>query len=121
MLTFNLKKEWFDKIKSGKKTHEYREVKDYWTNRLMKYLYGNVVDNKGYFIQQVHYGRAHLQKNDGIIFACGYPKKDEREKMLNATITRISITRGERTDLKIKAPVYDIEFKLLNEVKDENT
>lgn len=29
MLTFNLKKEWFDKIKSGEKTHEYREVKPY--------------------------------------------------------------------------------------------
>ena len=24
MLTFNLKKEWFEKIKSGEKTHEYR-------------------------------------------------------------------------------------------------
>lgn len=29
MLTFNLKKEWFEKIKSGEKTHEYREVKPY--------------------------------------------------------------------------------------------
>lgn len=34
MLTFNLKKQWFDKIKSGEKTHEYREVKPYWTKRL---------------------------------------------------------------------------------------
>lgn len=25
MLTFNLKKKWFDKIKNGEKTHEYRE------------------------------------------------------------------------------------------------
>ena len=30
MLTFNLKKEWFEKIKRGEKTHEYREVKEYW-------------------------------------------------------------------------------------------
>ncbi len=29
MLTFNLKKEWFEKIKSGEKTHEYREVIPY--------------------------------------------------------------------------------------------
>ena len=36
MLTFNLKKQWFDKIKSGEKTHEYREVKPYWTKRLFK-------------------------------------------------------------------------------------
>lgn len=39
MLTFNLKKEWFEKIKNGEKTHEYREVKDYWTNRIMHSMY----------------------------------------------------------------------------------
>ena len=37
MLTFNLKKEWFEKIKSGEKTHEYREVKPYWFRRLFLY------------------------------------------------------------------------------------
>ena len=37
MLVFNLKKEWFDKIKSGEKTHEYRVVKDYWFKRLFLY------------------------------------------------------------------------------------
>ena len=35
MLVFNLKKEWFEKITSGEKTHEYREVKDYWTDRFI--------------------------------------------------------------------------------------
>lgn len=44
MLTFNLKKVWFDKIKSGEKTHEYREVKDYWTDRLVKEFFG--IDKK---------------------------------------------------------------------------
>lgn len=29
MLTFPLKKEWYEKIKSGEKTIEYREVKPY--------------------------------------------------------------------------------------------
>ena len=38
MLTSNLKKEWFEKIKSGQKTHEYREVKPYWTKRLTNEL-----------------------------------------------------------------------------------
>ena len=37
MLIFNLKKEWFEKIKSGEKTHEYREVKEYWFKRLFLY------------------------------------------------------------------------------------
>lgn len=35
MLIFPLKKEWYEKIKSGEKTVEYREVKDYWTTRLI--------------------------------------------------------------------------------------
>lgn len=33
MLIFPLKKEWYEKIKSGEKTIEYREVKPYWTTR----------------------------------------------------------------------------------------
>ena len=36
MLVFTLKKQWFEKIKSGEKTIEYREVKPYWTHRLQK-------------------------------------------------------------------------------------
>ena len=34
MLMFPLKKEWYEKIKSGKKTIEYRVVKPYWTKRI---------------------------------------------------------------------------------------
>ena len=36
MLIFPLKKQWYEKIKSGEKTIEYREVKDYWTKRFLK-------------------------------------------------------------------------------------
>lgn len=35
MLIFPLKKRWYDKIKSGEKTVEYREVKPYWERRLL--------------------------------------------------------------------------------------
>jgi len=38
MLIFNLKKEWFDKIKSGEKTHEYRLATDYWRKRIEKWV-----------------------------------------------------------------------------------
>ena len=34
MLTLNLEKKWFDKIKAGQKTHEYRDVKPYFASRL---------------------------------------------------------------------------------------
>lgn len=33
MLIFPVKKEWYDKIKRGEKTIEYREVKEYWQTR----------------------------------------------------------------------------------------
>lgn len=46
MLTFNLKKQWFNKIKSGEKTHEYRVVKKDWQERelLLKNL--NILKEK---------------------------------------------------------------------------
>ena len=34
-LHLNLKKKWFDMIKSGSKKEEYREIKDYWARRLV--------------------------------------------------------------------------------------
>ena len=34
VLTLSVKKEWFDKIVSGEKKEEYREIKPYWVARL---------------------------------------------------------------------------------------
>src|SRR5690625_6384572 len=34
VLKLTVKKEWFDFIKSGEKTEEYREIKPYWVERL---------------------------------------------------------------------------------------
>ena len=53
ILHLTLKKEWFDMILSGEKLEEYRDIKDYWTTRLVEY-YSN-------------YSKLHLQpahKND---------------------------------------------------------
>ena len=33
MIIFTIKKEWFEKIKSGKKTIIYLEINPYWSNR----------------------------------------------------------------------------------------
>lgn len=60
MLTFNVKKEWFEKIKSGEKTHEYREVKPYWINRLKNYF--SITDRD---IEAM----LHSEKNQIILFA----------------------------------------------------
>jgi len=35
ILFLTIRKQWFDKIKDGIKTEEYREIKPYWDNRLL--------------------------------------------------------------------------------------
>lgn len=101
MLTFNLKKEWFEKIKSGEKTHEYREVKDYWWKRIWR---------------KDKFGR--LNRQDDIEFVCGYATKNDKSKRLKAVLKNISIVNGLDTDLKIDKPVYDIKFELIKEQED---
>ena len=103
MLTFNLKKEWFEKIKSGEKTHEYRQRTDYWYRRLFYYWYKT--KNKESF-----------DDKETICFACGYPHKDDKEKRLYAKVKSVTITYdGFQTDLEIDSPVFNIEFELIKE------
>lgn len=97
---FNLKKEWFEKIKSGEKTHEYREVKPYWTKRLESILF--------WLKEKPHYTYFGVIK-------CGYPERSEKDKHLLIQILSIKIVNGINTDLKIDKPVYDIEFELIKE------
>ena len=118
MLTFNLKKQWFDKIKSGGKTHEYREVKPYWADKLTgvevplclirvdycHFIYGYDKRFETFDIEQCNFY---------CFFACGYPKRDEKDKWLKAKIKKISIINGKNTDLAIDKDVYDIEFELI--------
>lgn len=98
MLTFNLKKEWFEKIKNGEKTHEYREIKPYWQKRISK--------------KTLIYGT-----NFKIKFVKGYSNK--LEDILYAQCKYIGYKWGEETDLKISADVYDIEFELIKESEQE--
>ena len=107
MLTFNLKKECFEKIKLGEKTHEYREVKPYWTKRL--YYFDNPY-------REYNCGLLRKCQYEECIFVCGYAKKDDKDKRLKAKVISItSNVNGMYTDLRINKPVYDIEFELLEE------
>lgn len=38
MLIFPIKKRWFDMISQGEKKEEYREIKAYWTKRIIKMI-----------------------------------------------------------------------------------
>lgn len=91
MLTFNLKKEWFEKIKNGEKTNEYRVYSDYWEKRLL-------------------YRKLPCR----CVFACGYPAKNDKTRRLNAIIKNVSaIENGINTDLKTNEMVLDIEFEVI--------
>lgn len=102
MLTFNLKKEWFNKIKSGEKTHEYRVVKDYWIKRL--FLYSKELCRQ-----------TTIPLHSECVFVCGYAPKEDSSKRLKAKIKSISIVDGKNTDLKIDNDVFDIEFELIKD------
>lgn len=109
MLTFNLKKEWFEKIKSGEKTHEYRELKPYWNRRIGKFikLYQSLDEGEGY---------STIIFNDSYCeFVCGYAAKSDKKKRLKAKIRSITIKNGLGTDLRIDKPVFDIEFELIGD------
>jgi len=119
MLTFNVKKIWFDKIKSGEKTHEYREVKDFWTDRLVKEIFG--IDKKKeprHFELKKYEWLEYLQKNIDICFfhkICFMNGMLPEGKLprIYAYSKTIRIVNGLKTDLKINKPVYDIEFELI--------
>lgn len=114
MLTFNLKKEWFEKIKSGEKTHEYRRMTEYWVNRINPNMcfsfktlrYENVLP----------YRKGGIKTDDKICFACGYPAKDDKNRRIFAKVLNIyENVDGRETDLEINEPVFDIEFELIKE------
>lgn len=96
MLTFNLKKEWYERIKRGQKKVEYREVKKYWGTRLLKAKLGELFSKKPV----------------GCILRLGYTKRH-----MTAVIKEIKIVNGKDTDLRINTPVYAIHLADIREAQ----
>lgn len=105
MLTFNLKKQWFDKIKSGEKTHEYREVKPYWTRRLTKEIFGVALNYDPYY-DEWSVKQAKTCFMNGMLLEKDKPR-------IYVKLKSIRIINGKTTDLAIDKPVYDIEFEVI--------
>lgn len=89
-----LKKEFFEKIKSGIKTHEYREYKDFWIQRLGEVNSFGMVDKK-------------LEKRY-VRFSLGM--SSEHNKNMIFKIDDITVIDGKNTDLKHDGLVYDIKL-----------
>ena len=111
MLIFHLKKEWYEKIKSGEKMIEYREVKPYWTKRLSNAF--------GYYKGTYLPGHNPFEKEFGvcikggiipIINYCILKMGYSNNLGLEAGITKIEIVDGKNTDLAIDKPVYAIHL-----------
>lgn len=102
MLTFNLKKQWYDKIASGEKRIEYREANLYWTKRIEKVW---TLEERFFSLTQPR-NRLHIP----CVFRLGYTRKH-----LNAVIDEIHIVDGKETDLRVDKPVYAMHFELEEE------
>lgn len=109
MLIFPLKKEWYEKIKSGEKRIEYREIKPYWNTRLNKPF------GKLFFAWTGKVPSYPFEFEKGI-FPCrlrlGYTRT-----YMSAYIVKIQIVDGKNTDLHIDEPVYAIHLADVKEIQ----
>lgn len=67
-LHLTLKKKWFDMIASGEKKEEYREIKEYWENRLYEF---DIVSRNNRTFYKKPVGFQHF---DRVEFRNGYAK-----------------------------------------------
>jgi len=106
MLVFTLKKHWFEKIKSGEKSVEYREVKPYWTKRL------NPKSGLGSIFLKLLEAKGGEFCNIPCKLRLGYTNK-----YMTASVVKIEIVDGNNTDLHINKPVYAFYLKNIKEVE----
>lgn len=93
---------WFEEIKSGRKTHEYRKATPFWALRILKaagithhvHLYAELLD-------------VQLKEYPNIEFQKAYRKNPER---MEFKIKDITLVDGNNTDLKIDDLVFDIKL-----------
>lgn len=116
MLIFPLKKEWYEKIRSGEKKIEYREVKPYWTKRfyseLSKKFNARFFPFKFCDYESFCKYESVCEEESKLvgILRLGYTKRH-----MTADITKIEIVDGRNTDLHIDKPVYAIHLANVRE------
>lgn len=123
MLIFPLKKHWYEKIKSGEKTVEYREVKLYWTNRIINATqewnyqnnYASVIFESETNERETRITKMTFIKKMPCILQNGYNPKTR----LKADISKIEVVNGKYTDLAIDKPVYAIHLGNIKEVTND--
>jgi hypothetical protein len=108
VLKLTLKKIWFDMILSGRKKEEYREIKDYWVNRLTENKSYCQMGDSGYVINE--------RKYDWVKFTNGY-NKDSPSVTLKCE--GIEISKGDSSIGAIENEYYFV-IKLGQEITRSN-
>ena len=72
-LRLTIKKKWFDMIRSGEKTEEYREIKPYWFTRLFL--------SAGNDLRLLDYWCKRLNSGDTWEFLCSLPNNPKYQKV----------------------------------------
>lgn len=79
ILYLTLKKKWFDLIKSGQKTSEFREIKPYWIKRLTEL--NKYTSRQEIKFRLKNFPNNNLKRFDYIIFTNGYAKDSPKIKV----------------------------------------
>ena len=112
VLTLTISKQWFDMIVSGEKNEEYREIKQYWTSRLVnqKSESGEVLfDEFGGYCRVI--GKLEYKPFTHVLFVNGYRKDSPR---IEKEIECISIGKPKKglcPDKWLDTEFFIIKFK----------
>lgn len=90
---------WFEEIKSGQKTHEYRAMSEYWKKRFKYVSQLDGIYKPGSCLLDFPYDKVEFQK--------AYRKNAER---MTFRIKKVTLQRGRETDLKYDGGIFDIEL-----------
>ncbi len=93
---------WFEEIKSGRKTHEYRKATPFWALRILK-----AAGIKKWVHFHAEMLNVNLEEYPNVQFQKAYRKNPER---MTFEIKDIRLVEGKNTDLHIDDLVFDIEL-----------
>ena len=112
VLTLTINKEWFDKIVSGEKKEEYREIKKYWVSRLVNQQAegGEVLfDEFGGYCCVI--GKLEYKPYTNVLFINGYRKNSPRIEKEIESITIGKPKKGLCPDKWLDTEFFIIKFK----------
>jgi hypothetical protein len=97
-LRLSLKTNWFEMTKSGIKTEDYRELNDYWFNRLVDSIYdekGRYNKKTSFFLyDRLDYFRFVFKHFNYNTMTLGYPKSTDTERIIKLEHKGIEIRTG---------------------------